>query len=202
MGAVIDCINTGLPGCSRALIVHESIQLWWFMPVLMAIYVPLCCVRDMEKLAWSHLLGNILILLVIVSIIASGAVEVADTGFKTGNPLITSQFYVAIPYSAFAFEGVAVLMPLREIVADQQNFMKLVGAVCMGIFTLYVVFAEWSILSWGNLEPYPMIVDALPETSIFTYSLKVLYTINLFFSYPMQMTPAIQLIEPCCFKPD
>ena len=90
MGAVIHCIDTGLPGCSAAKVVHEFVQLWYFMPVLMLIYVPLCCVRDMEKLAWSHLLGNILIILVIVSIIASGAVEVGETGFKTGNPLITS----------------------------------------------------------------------------------------------------------------
>ena len=38
-------------------------------------------------------------------------------------------------------------------------------------------------------------MDALPPTSVATYSLKCLYCVNLFFSYPMQITPAIDILE-------
>ena len=84
----------------------------------MAIYVPLCWIRDMEKLAWSHLLGNILIIIVVVSVLSFSTIQLADHGTQP-QAAFTVLFFKAIPYSAFAFEGVAVVMPLREIVADQ-----------------------------------------------------------------------------------
>ena len=47
-----------------------------------------------------------------------------------------------------------------------------------------------------------MVIEALPPTSYITYSLKFLYTINLFFSYPMQMTPVFDIIESFIFPHD
>lgn len=44
-----------------------------------------------------------------------------------------------------------------------------------------------------------LITDALPSQSYVTYSLKVLYTINLFFSYPLQLAPAVNLFESYVF---
>ena len=194
VGSIFNCVNRGGDLCAQSTEVRENVQIWYFLPALFCIYVPLCWIRDMEKLAWSHLVGNILILLVVVSV----------TYFSTSNIVkhstspqaaFTPLFFKAIPYSAFAFEGVAVVMPLREIVADQKNYMKLVMIVLTVIYCLYVLFSEYAVLSYGNQEEYITIMDALPSTSPATYTLKSLYTVNLFFSYPMQLTPAFDIIE-------
>lgn len=47
---------------------------------------------------------------------------------------------------------------------------------------------------------YVLITDALPSQSYVTYTLKVLYTINLFFSYPLMISPAINLLEGYIFN--
>ena len=93
-------------------------NLWIFLPILFVIYTPLVWIRDMEKLAWSHLLGNILILIVITAVIVYSGLEIGDEGQVHKNKFFQTDFIKAVPYSAFAFEGVAVVMPLREIVAD------------------------------------------------------------------------------------
>lgn len=77
--------------------------------------------------------------------------------------------------------------------------MKLVCVVVGGICIFYITFAEFCNLAWGNQESYVLITDALPATSSITYTLKAMYTVNLFFSYPLMMSPAINLMESYVF---
>jgi hypothetical protein len=179
--------------------VKHSMNLWIFMPILFVIYTPLVWIRDMEKLAWSHLLGNILILVTIGAVVIFSGLEIGDTGTVHKNDLFTIDFIKAVPYSAFAFEGVAVVMPLREIVADQKNFMRTTIIVVSSICLMYILYSEFANMAYGSQENYTLILDALPPTGIMTYILKILYTINLFFTYPMQLTPAIDIIEGWVF---
>ena len=170
------------------------------MPILMVIYIPLVWIRSMEKLAFTHLISDVLILTVVVAVFTYASINIADVGEVTINPLFTPVFFKAVPYSAFAFEGVCVVMPLREIVEDKKNFFKLVCCVVSGICAFYIVFAEFINMSYGPLmEDYVIILSALPPSSGMTYALKSLYTVNLFFSYPLMMSPAINLLESYIF---
>ena len=120
------------------------------------------------------------------------------------SPLFTVQFYKAIPYSAFAFEGVAVVLPLRDIVEDQKGFFKVACFVVSGIAIFYMLFAEFCNMGYNFDEAdgaYVLITNALPPKSVFTQILKSLFTVNLFFTYPMQLTPAVTLIEAFIFDP-
>ena len=158
----------------------------------------------MSKLAWTHLLGDVIIVTVVVSIFAyAGKSVAANDGTIYFNPPITSQVISAVPYCAFAFEGVAVVLPLKDIVADQMNFTKMVVCVVSGICVFYIVFAEWCNMAYGDqMADYTLIVTALPATSVFSYVLKSLYTVNLFCSYPLMLSPAVNLIEGYIFAKD
>jgi len=152
----------------------------------MAIYVPLVWIRDMEKLAFTHLISDVIILVVIVSIFVQSGRNMGDAGQVYVSPLWTTQFYKAIPYSAFAFEGVAVVLPLRDIVADKEGYLKLVCIVVTSIALCYIAFCEFTNLGYDfENNEYLLITDALPSTSVFTWVLKILFTCNLFFTYPM-----------------
>ena len=118
----------------------------------MLVYVPLVMIRRMEKLAWTHLVSDVLILTVVGAIFVYGGIEIADNDEIIVNDLVTGKFFLAIPFSAFAFEGVAVVLPLREITEDQKGFMKLVSCVVSGICVFYIVFAEYCNFAWGNQE--------------------------------------------------
>ena len=167
----------------------------------MLIYVPLVWIRDLEKLAWSHLVGDVVILTVITVICVYSGIEIGDVGKVEMNPAFTPLFFKAIPYSAFAFEGVAVVLPLREIVEDHKGFFslscKVIGTICIA----YILFCEYTNLAWGaNMEDFTLITQSLPATSFIAYFLKGLYSVNLFFSYPLQLSPAVNLMEGFIFS--
>ena len=90
-------------------------------------------------------------------------------------------------------------MPLRLVVKDQENFFKHVTYVTVGVLCLYIVFDEYMNLCWGDFSNIVLITTALPGTSWVTYGTKILYTCTLFFTYPLQLAPAINLIEGWIF---
>jgi len=71
--------------------------------------------------------------------------------------------------------------------------------VVSGVCVMYILYAEFAIMAYGSQKNYSLVLDALPATSPVTYTLKALYTVNLFFSYPMQMSPALNLVEGFIF---
>lgn len=70
MGSVINCSRSGadVATCWKPDIIYDEVQLWYFLPMLMLIYVPLCWIRNMEKLAFTHLISDVIIFVVIISI--------------------------------------------------------------------------------------------------------------------------------------
>ncbi len=49
------------------------------------------------------------------------------------------------------------------------------------------------------MEKFELITTALPATSVMSYIVKALYTCNLLFSYPLMITPAVNLLEGYVF---
>ena len=70
------------------------------------------------------------------------------------------------------------------------------------IACLYIVFGEFTLLAWGSTEDFkePLITASLPEESIITYLVKILFSINLLFSYPLVIHPANLVIETWFFE--
>ena len=66
----------------------------------------------------------------------------------------------------------------------------------------YVIFGEFTMMAWGNTEAFddPLITSSLPEKSVVTYIVKILFSFNLFFSYPLVIHPANLVIESWFFK--
>lgn len=118
MGSVMNCTRdmANPLTCSLSTAVYTDVQLWYFLPILLVVYVPLVWVRSLEKLAFTHLIGDVIIITVVTTIFVYGGMEFGETHEAMINSLVTKEFYKAIPYAAFAFEGVAVVLPLRDIV--------------------------------------------------------------------------------------
>ena len=56
------------------------ISKWWFGLGCFIIYVPLCLVRKVEKLAVTHLFGDIMIIITVVVIFAYAGMAVKENG--------------------------------------------------------------------------------------------------------------------------
>ena len=160
-------------------------------------------VRKIEVFAVTHIFADIMIILSIITIFAYAGIDLAKDGVKMdGIKWIDSLWADAIGFSVYTYEGIGVVLPIREVTADKDQYYKLLCITVTFIAILYIVFGEFTMLAWGSTEDFnePLITSSLPETSVVTYILKILFSFNLFFSYPLVIHPANLVVESWFFE--
>jgi amino acid permease len=100
----------------------DGLSKWVFVIPFFVIYIPLVWIRKTEKLAFTHLISDVIIAFVILTIMTYGGMAVTS---RPHNEDLVSQWYmgpagigVGISSSSYAFEGIACVLPVREITAD------------------------------------------------------------------------------------
>jgi proton-coupled amino acid transporter len=64
---------------------------------------------------------------------------------------------------------------------------------------LYVSFGEYCLFIYGDLLKKPLITDNLP-TGIVVQLVRIFFSINLIFTYPLQLHPASIIMESYLFR--
>ena len=96
----------------------------------------------------------------------------------------------------YAFEGIGVILPIKEITEKKEDYFKIFAIVVGSIGVFYIIFSEYMIFGYGAERVYhPLITESLPRKSIVTYGIKILFSIMLLFTYPLQIFPANNVIE-------
>ena len=78
-----------------------------------------------------------------------------------------------------------------EITADEKKYSKVVFACITTVFVLYAVFAEFCYFVYGNRLQLPLITSYLPENEYPVIFTKLFFCINLCFTYPLVLYPAV-----------
>ena len=103
----------------------------------------------------------------------------------------------------YTYEGIGVVLPIREVTADKDAYFKLLCITVSLIAVLYIALGEFTAIAWGNNDSFqedPLITSSLPETSVVTYIVKILFSFNLFFSSPLVIHPANLVVESWFFS--
>jgi solute carrier family 36 (proton-coupled amino acid transporter) len=210
MQQVIQCATTPKDSSNPKLCLGGTfINKWWFLPIIMAIYVPLVWVRKIEKFAKTHVFADIMIFATLVACITYATIHdvrnngFTTEGFKAFNPALWPD---AIGFSVYAFEGIGIILPVYEITANKQDYPRILTYVVFFICFIYLFFGEYELFSYGgytatNTEGLiePLIIDSLPPQQVFVWFIKVMFCFNLVFSYPLVIYPANMVLESYLF---
>ena len=187
-GGVIQCAtshNGDNNDCSDGKITSR----WWWLLICLVYYMPLIYVRKIEKFSITHIFSDMLIMLSILVLCIYAGKDVSERGgFATECilPISPTFWPSAIGFSMYCFEGIGVILPIREITEKKEDYLKIFTLVVGGIGIFYVIFSEFMIFGYGaDKVQYPLITESLPRKSIITYGIKVLFCIMLLFTYPL-----------------
>ena len=198
MGGVIPCIS-GNADCLDGIEINK----WIWMPICMCIYVPLVMVRKIEVFAVTHAFGDAMIIITLIVLFGYAGASLAENGpkFDRIDP-IGPLWADAIGFSVYTYEGIGVILPIREVTADKEGYYKLLCITVTLIAFLYVALGEFTAIAWGDNDTFldPLITSSLPEKSVVTYIVKILFSLNLFFSYPLVIHPANLVVESWFFS--
>lgn len=95
-----------------------------------------------------------------------------------------------------------MILPIQDITADKSQYYKLLCITVSLIAVLYIIFGEYTMLAWGSTPCFddPLITACLPQKDVITYIVKILFSFNLFFSYPLVIHPANLVVETWFFE--
>lgn len=117
----------------------------------------------------------------------------------------TKYFLDMIGFAIYCYEGVGIVLPVLDITANPKQYPTILMAVMTTVLVVYLSFGEFCYFVYGDdLQSNPIILNNLPiDTTfnkVFISILRILFSINLFFTYPLVIFPANMIIESYIFK--
>jgi len=194
----------------------------WIMCVLFPILVPLCLIRSVEHLEYPNLIADILILFGLVVVIVYGCITMASTDaidtllwsirgdysmwreqlddphYKAVVPFRPETCGIFIGMTIFTFEGVPMVLPIRNSMAKKERFIPLFAGVFACISLLFCLFGLIGYISYKRRVETVVLLN-LPEDSAWTMAAKFGYMLALCFSTPLMFLPAARITELWAF---
>lgn len=188
----------------RAFIVNvtsystSDIDIVWLIALQTCILTPLSFIRDITKLSLLALLANVFIMIGLVTIICFTGGELILNGLEPGSGVYyffnKSEFSLFIGVAIFAFEGIGLIIPIQESMIYPNHFPKVLAAVIITISTIFVFIGALGYFTFGEKIETVILLN-LPQTSPFVIMIQILYALAILLSTPIQIFPAVRLIE-------
>lgn len=195
----------------------------WIMCVLFPILVPLCLIRSVEHLEYPNLIADVLILFGLIVVIVYGCITMATTDaidsllwsirgddalwiehmlrggpYKAVVPFKPATCGIFIGMAIFTFEGVPMVLPIRNSMAKKERFIPLFGGVFACISLFFCAFGLIGYISYKTRVQTVVLLN-LPDDSAWTMAAKFGYMLALCFSTPLMFLPAARITELWAF---
>ena len=159
---------------------RNVIAAFWFV-----VFASLAYVRKLAIFARTHVFADAMIMLMLAVVIIYGLqlVYVRGALFKEVPFFNPHQYSDSLGFSVFAYEGIGLILPVQDITADKKKYPFVINMVLVSMAIIFISFGLMCTLSYGN-DQTPIISDELPM-NWFTWIIKVLFCLNVMFSYPL-----------------
>ncbi|CAM9305474.1 unnamed protein product [Laminaria digitata] len=172
------------------------------MVVQAFIQVPLSWVRRLKYLGAGMLVANACVvggLLLILIEVARKLVEDGAAGETSGGGIVLvnpGDCLILLGSVVGCFEGIGLVLPIQDAM-DLRVRDRLPAALCWsmaGITVFFVSFGAAGYLAYGR-DVANFITMDLPEGTIVGASVRVMYSVGLVLTSPLQLFPAVKVLE-------
>ncbi|KAI0196432.1 transmembrane amino acid transporter [Astrocystis sublimbata] len=164
-----------------------------------AVLIPLSLIRNMSKLTPVALLADVFILIGVSYIYYYDIAFLSKEGI---NPTVTlfnpNKYTLMIGSSIFTFEGIGLILPIQSTMAKPERFPMLLGIV---MFLITIIFTAVGALCYATFgeDTSIEIISNFPQNDKFVNAVQFLYSLAVLVGNPVQLFPAIRIIEADIF---
>lgn len=164
------------------------------MGIFTIIVIPLCLVRKLHKLAFTHLIADLFMICALGYYLVISSIKVGEEGLAEGvEPANPQLCLMMIGMAIFSYEGFAMVLPIKEAMKDTKNFPYLVTAMMITCTSLLCAFGLLNYLAYGKSTE--IIITLNYEKSYVTTGVLLLYVLSIILTYPMTLVPINIIIE-------
>lgn len=181
---------------------HSPLSTAGLIALQLLVLVPLAWIRNISKLGPVALLADVCILFGVAYIYSFTGQALAGPGGPGIHPSVVlfnpSHYTLTIGAAIFTFEGIGLILPIQESMARPQQFEPLLGLV-MALIT--VVFTSVGAMCYATFgaETQIEIIDNFPQDSAVVNAVQLLYAVAVLVGTPVQLFPALRIIESGLF---
>ena len=158
------------------------------------IFLPLSLVRNIEKLGLTALIADGFILLGLIYLCFFDVTTLVKQGVADIVPFNSRDWTLFIGTAIFTFEGVGLILPIQESMKKPSNFPPVLAIVMVIITTIFVSMGALSYAAFGSSTRTVVLLN-LPQDNKFVNAVQLLYSTAILLSTPLQLFPAIRIME-------
>lgn len=102
--------------------------------------------------------------------------------------------------SFYMFEGVSSVLPVMEASTMKDHFPVLLGSALATLLVVDIYFSELCYYNFGESLKESIVILQMPQDNWWIIIGKILFCINIIFSYPLIIPIIYQIIESNLFK--
>ena len=158
------------------------------------IFLPLSLIRNIEKLGLTALIADGFILLGLIYLYFYDVTTLVKQGVADIVPFNSRDWTLFIGTAIFTFEGIGLILPIQESMKKPSNFPPVLAIVMVIITTIFVSMGALSYAAFGSSTRTVVLLN-LPQDDKFVNAVQLLYSIAILLSTPLQLFPAIRIME-------
>ncbi|KAI2603069.1 transmembrane amino acid transporter protein-domain-containing protein [Hypoxylon fragiforme] len=163
--------------------------------IQLIVLIPLSFIRNIAKLGPVALLADSCILLGVTYIYYFDIAHLAANGIHESVVLFNpAKYTLTIGAAIFTFEGIGLILPIQSSMAKPERFEWLLAVVMLMITVLFTAVGVLCYATFG-VNTSIEIINNYPQDSKFVNAVQFLYSLAVLVGTPVQMFPAIRIIE-------
>lgn len=171
------------------------IDIKWMVLLQLVIFMPLSLIRDISKLGFTALIADVFILLGLLYIYFYDVSTLVKQGgisdVASFNPSTWSLF---IGTAIFTYEGIGLIIPIQESMKQPKRFAGVLAGVMIIITFIFLSAGALSYAAYGSKTKTVILLN-LPQDDKFVNVVQFLYSLAILLSTPLQLFPAIRIME-------
>ncbi|RDX57096.1 hypothetical protein OH76DRAFT_1394865 [Lentinus brumalis] len=171
----------------------------YFILLQMIIFLPLALVRNLTKLSTTALIADAFILAGLIYIFGSEAAIMARNGHAHVELFNAKDWPLLIGTAVFSFEGIGLVIPITDAMKEPRKFPAVLTGVMLFLMVLFGGGGAMSYLTFGA-DVQTVVIVNLDTTSKLTQTVQFLYSLAILLSVPLQLFPAVRIMENGLFE--
>ncbi|CAK9780712.1 hypothetical protein CC85DRAFT_264664 [Cutaneotrichosporon oleaginosum] len=164
------------------------------------LFLPLAMIRNLAKLSGTALVADAFILVGLIYIASCEVGTIAHNGVAPDVLLFNrDSFPLLIGTAVFAFEGIGLVIPITETMKEPQKFPRALSGVMLFVAVLFSAFGILGYAAYGS-DVQTVVLVNLPQDEKFVQGSQFLYSIAILLSIPLQLFPAVRIMETGLFS--
>lgn len=179
----------------RAVLKHSPFSSTHLILMQLVALIPLSFIRNIAKLGPAALLADVFIAIGIGYIYYYDIGALAQQGIHETVVLFNPEKYtMTIGAAIFTFEGIGLLLPIQSSMAKPHRFEWLLGVVMVLITIVFTSVGALCYATFGEGTQIE-IINNFPQDDRLVNAVQFLYSIAVLAGDPVQLFPAVRILE-------